>query len=442
MGILLPYGKFPCIIGRRIDRERSVLQPVITFEQPQVAAVPRQLLLMSQTSSQGDAPRLHRVPAIAATMLVGVAGGQSGMIMPALLGAFATSRAYSISQTSVLGSVEFTGTTIALLLAGLVIARVPRRSLILLGLSLVIAGELLSLRVGAFSVLLAARFTAGVGEGLLLTAMTTTIASMASPERMFGLYFAVDLGLCTVFFGALPALTAAGGVDGILYIVLAYCVFVGLGSGFIPTSVPTRLNAADPKTPRRSSGRTLGLLGLVGSFILFTGAGTVWPSIAQIGTAGGLDMSVISHALATASLGGIASGLLVSWYGTRHGRTGPILIACAGMAAAMIALLMPFNGPVFTSIVVTFLFLMVFIAPYLMGLLAELDTTGSFASISVALQPAGLALGQLLSAAVAVHGDRRLPLFGGVFLVVSSAALMVVCSRLAARRLSTIVSLP
>ena len=373
-------------------------------------------------------------------MLVGVAGGQSGMIMPALLGAFAASRAYSISQTSVLGSVEFTGTTVALLLAGLVIARVPRRRLILLGLSLVVAGELLSLRVGSFSVLLAGRFTAGVGECLLLTAMTTTIASMASPERMFGLYFAVDLGICTVFFGALPALTAAGGVDGILYVVLAYCVLVGLVSGFIPTAVPTLQVAADPRMPRTSSGRSLGLLGLVGSFILFTGAGTVWPSIAQIGTAGGLDTSVISHALATASLGGIASGLLVSWYGTRHGRSGPILVACFGIAAAMIALVMPFDGHLFTLVVVTFLFLLVFVAPYFMGLLAELDTTGSFASISVALQPAGLALGQLLSAAAAVQGNRRIPLLGGVFLVVLSAALMVVCSRLAIRRLSGITA--
>lgn len=391
---------------------------------------------MSRTLVQGGAPLLQRVPAIAATILVGVAGGQSGLVMPALLSAFAGSRAYSISQTSVLGSVEFTGTTLALLLAGLVIARVPRRRLILVGVSLVVAGELLSLRLGAFSVLLAGRFTAGLGEGMLLTAMTATIASMPSPERMFGLYLAVDLGICTAFFTALPLVTAAGGVDGILYVVLAFSVLVGLISRFVPTAVAPHQVAADVRLPRGSSGRSLGLLGLVGTFILFTGAGTVWPSIAQIGTAGGLDTSVISRALATASLGGIASGLLVSWYGTRHGRSRPILVACFGIAGAMIALLMPFDGYLFTLVVVTFLFLLVFVSPYFMGLLAELDTTGSFATISVALQPAGLALGQLLFAAMAARGTLRVPVLGGASFVILSAGLMIVCSRRAARRLS------
>jgi predicted MFS family arabinose efflux permease len=106
------------------------------------------------------------------------------------------------------------------------------------------------------------------------------------------------------------------------------------------------------------------------------------------------------------------------------------------MAGAMTALLMPFDGRVFTLVAVTFAFLWIFVIPYFMGLLAELDVTGSSASISVALQSAGLALGQLLTAAVAAQGTFRAPLLAGVIFVVLSAILMAVCSRRAVRRLS------
>ena len=90
---------------------------------------------MSRTSSLNGTSLFRRASAVAATILTGVAAGSASTVMPV---AFAASRAYSMSQTSVLGSLEMVGTTLALLLAGAFIARLPRRPLILAGGSLVL----------------------------------------------------------------------------------------------------------------------------------------------------------------------------------------------------------------------------------------------------------------------------------------------------------------
>lgn len=372
--------------------------------------------------------RQRRIAAVMATILSGIGGGGPTVVMPVILFAFASARHLTVAETAQLGSAELAGIGLLLVFASGIGMRLRRSLLICAGAGLAAAGNIASIMAPSFDTLLISRVLAGCGEGVLLAAMTATVSGLTSPDKVFGLFFATQLLLCTVFLSAASALVAAGGVNAMLTVLIIFAGAITLLSPLVDLlgREPGRESRDGSALPR--PGMVLLLTGLAAPLLLYAAIGIVWPSITTIASASDVPAAIISRALTVATAAGIVAGLIVSWCGTRFGRIAPIAGGSGLLALLTASLLFHHQAWAFGLIVVTYMFVWIFVTPYYMGLLAAVDPSGRLAVVSVAMQPAGLAIGQSLCAALVADLRYAVALKCGVALVVIAAGIATTIS--------------
>jgi predicted MFS family arabinose efflux permease len=364
---------------------------------------------------------------IAAIIVIGVIGGWATVIMPGILGVL-TERGIGPAQASVIGSSELVGMTVSLAVTALLIAKLDRKRLALGGIITLVAGQVLSVYANSYGLLLPIRFMTGLGEGVVVTAMTAAASSSPNSDRIFGLYLAVLLGGSSLFFVLLPHLSAIAGAKTVFGTLAGLTLLIGFMVPWFPNrSAPINANGIAAERPAATSGsrKWPGYLGLAATLVLLMGIGTVWPLMSQIAQSRGMEPRAANDVLASASFAGIVSGLFVSWYGARSGRRIPLMIGSAALSVTMAAILGSSQAVLFTILAISFMFWWIYSVTYYLGVLAALDRTGRLASFSFATQTFGMALGQALAASLVHDGDYRAPIVAGIASVAGALALVL-----------------
>jgi len=339
--------------------------------------------------------------AVAAIVSTAIVGDLGFFIMPLLIGGMVD--AYRISETTV-------GYIIALQLGALaatafVLAprmhRIDRRFLGLVGLGLVVVGNVATAAGTDFALLVAARSVTGAGEGLVQAVGAAAGAETRNPERTFAL---VSLGVVFMSLGiflGLPSIVIGLGPQGTFALIAAVVVLISPLLLFLPPYYVVRHHH---RAETISAFTLIGFAALLALLLFNMSANAPWFYVGRMGHRIGLDIEDIGRILALASVIAIAGPVAAHRLGVRYGRTKPLLLALAASAAGSLWLAHTYSHAQFTAAVCLASIAVMFGGPYFMGLLSALDPAGRLTAAAKGFQAIGNTLAPGVAASILLVG--------------------------------------
>lgn len=346
---------------------------------------------MSKTGNKDTLP-------IAAMVVFYVLASAAFAVLPLLVGATVELLGFTAKQAGLIGGADMFGATISALCVSFIIPRGKWRLLIIWGVLILTVADAFSGLAQLFPALLLGRFVAGLGEGMVLTIATVSIAETRNPDRVYGFAAAGLVAYGSPALYLMPALLAAYGLRGVFWFLAALTAVTTPLVRCMPDCA--RLSES-PTTPtvKVSLSRT-SFIGLAGVFTYFIAMGGVWAYLDRIAMAHHISTSNVGVALALSAIGGFLGALLASWLDVRYGRLKPLLWLTVGTAVALLTLSGSATLAVFTAMAGLFNFSWNVAGPYQFGALAEIDSSRRTVALAGVLVYAGLAVGPALAAAI------------------------------------------
>jgi predicted MFS family arabinose efflux permease len=367
-------------------------------------------------------------------IVVGVASALTANMMPLLVASFA--RAFDLSAASAgrITAIEMFGVCLGSLLIAVFLARLTVSRLMLAALLLIIGANLLTIALGP-QVLPPLRFVAGVGEGAGTAAMTAVLAGTAAPQRFFGIFICGTYALATVMFRANMTIAAVGG-DRAIFWVLAAVAALAIPAAFFSRQASG--GAREASLDAASRGRTLCVVIALVATVFYLAAWTnTWSYAVDLGRWAGLTPQTCSVVLGNAVIAGGVGAVLAVVVGARLGNFVPLLAAGSLMTAAATLMVLKLTPTTFGLAVLGWMAGMQFIGPYLVAVVSSADPNGRAASVSIAAQTLGIAIGPALGSTVV--GQANAPVLVGlsIVLLVPSLVALLAVERLLGRSAET-----
>ena len=347
-----------------------------------------------------------------ATLALLFAGVSSTLVlvsMPVFVGAMASTFGWGEREVGWLASADMTGSALASLCTIPLIGRMRWRTAGALAVAVMVAGNVLSTFATTFPALLGARALAGAGAGIMLSITYVGLCRSENPDRYFGLYVFIQLGLQVLALSGFPPLLQAYGLNAIFLLLAgvaaALIVLVPLFPRTLPPNIAAGAADAEPSPTASRARLSFGaMVALFAQALYFLAPGATWAYLERIGQTFSLSLSQIGLALGASTFAGIAGALLVVLLGARAPRVASMLIGTI-LSIASVSLLMEGSGLAqFFIAAALFNFAWNATFPYQMGVLASLDRTGAVAILSLLTQLGGLAGGPLLASML--HPER------------------------------------
>jgi predicted MFS family arabinose efflux permease len=266
-----------------------------------------------------------------------------------------------------------------------------------------IAGNLGSSFAPDISTLIAMRVLVGLSYGLVLAEITRRAAQMPNSHRVFAMQ---QLGLVmfvVVFFSTSPAAIAAlGSASVFLYtavlgaLALVSLIWLPKSSVAAAPVVPDSAGAVPIRTTA-SGGIALALIAVA---LIFMAQGSVWTYITSAAKKSGLGLEGLGMVLAIGALFNLISPLAAERVGLRLGRAKPLVFGHIGLALSVIFVAVGANVPLFSIGAVGLSFFLLFLVPFALGTLADLDKSGRSASAGPAFFTIGGAIAPALGGAI------------------------------------------
>jgi MFS transporter, DHA1 family, inner membrane transport protein len=345
-----------------------------------------------------------------------VLGGSVFAILPLLVGATVGMLSFTSRQAGLIGGADMLGATLSALCVSLAVARGRWRLLVYLGVLVLAVANVLSGLTASFTALLVDRLIAGLGEGMIVTIATVSIAEMLNPDRIYGFAAAalVAYGSPALYFT--PSFLDAHGLRGVFWVLAALSV----ATAPLVRYLPDRARLREATTAKVRGLSTSSVIGLAGIFAYFAAQGGVWAYLDRIGTDHHIDPARVGVALALSAIAGLIGALLASWLDVRYGRLKPLIGATLGTAVALVALDSSADFTAFILMSGLFNFCWNVSIPYQLGALAQIDPTRRTVGLSGVLSNAGLAAGPVVAAAViSEHSVQNVSVMGIAFTVLS-----------------------
>lgn len=325
-------------------------------------------------------------------------------------------------------SFEFLGALAGSILVLALVRKLDRRTLAFYGIPIWIACNALSAVYPSPDALLFLRAGSGFGMGVSLAITMGAIAGRPNPVRLFaGLMVGVPLFL-TVAIPGLQMAASQWGVPG------AYC-FLGVMAA-VALLMATQLPSTLPQVgAEEAHGQAAALFRspIVGTFILavlalFIGFNGAWAYVSQVGRAIDISPQTVAWIIGIAQLASIAGSFLAGLLNERFGHVLPLVFAMALAMGGGALLANSANQTMFSASLAPLLFGWLMSQPFIMGVSAKLDSTGTIATAANVAQNLGTAAGPYLAARiiegqpVSLIGYFALLLFGiGLVLIIPSA---------------------
>lgn len=373
--------------------------------------------------------------AIAAMVLLYVLGGSVFAVLPLLVGATVELLGFSGKQAGLIGAADMLGATLSALCVSLIVPRGRWRLLIYSGLLLLMLANALAGLAQHFSALLLSRLVGGLGEGVVLTIATVSIAETRRPDRVYGLAAAGLVAYGSPALYLMPSLLSAHGLRGVFWLLAALTAIATPLVRYMPNAA--RLSQTSPAAVTRSGISTPSVIGLAGVFAYFTAQGGVWAYLDRIGTAHHIEAANIGMALALSAIAGLLGALLASWLDVRYGRLRPLFCAALGTTVALLTLNESAAFAVFMLMTALNNFCWNVSIPYQLGALAQIDSTRRTVALSGVLSNAGLAAGPVVAAAII--SERSVQNVAWMGMVFTGLSLLLFASILMRQERATVV---
>ena len=354
---------------------------------------------MNEPEPQGRTGSKKLLVAVLLTLVMASSGVS---LMPFVVGGLIDHRGLDLTATGLLGSAELAG--MALMAVGLaaVVARIRRRAWVLAGVAAAAFGHGISSIDLGYGMLLAARATAGLGEGILLAVGMAAAAGARDPTRLFAQVFVMEAVLFAALIAAAPFVIGAFGAEGVFAALAILTLMIAPVAAWIPDAPAVAEPAVADSGP--SPNRNLALLGILALAIMAIGQMTIWVLSERLGVLAGLSAESIGAVLAIASLTGIAGAGAAAALGTRLGNVPPVAIGLSAFVIAAVAMIQINQSPVYIGSSITFGLAFYFFLPYIMGAIAALDRAGRWTATAGGVQTVAAAIGPLLGGLLVTVG--------------------------------------
>lgn len=341
--------------------------------------------------------------AIAAATILGTVGALTILVMPGLLGVIVDAFGLDDQQLGVVASVEIFAMAIATGVTTFGICRFNWRTMALLALLVLAAGNLATMIASTFPQLLLTRGVSGIGEGVAVALSFSALGATRNPDRSFGIYLLFALAFAAAVLYVFPDIVELGGHLLVFSFLIAICVLNMLclpwlppqpkGGGFHPDGRKIRI-------PYK-----LAFIGLLMVTFYFIAQGAVWSYVERMGLDRGIDRQMVGTALSLSALSGIAGAGVAMLLGNRVWRSVPITFGVLVQIISMLMLTADFDQSEFIAAVMIFNFSWNLCQPYFSGVMSELDASGRVVALMGSLQTIGVALGPFIAAMIIRPGQ-------------------------------------
>jgi predicted MFS family arabinose efflux permease len=363
--------------------------------------------------------------AIAATMFMAVVASSFLLFLPVLIGGL-SGFGLTSSQISVIAAADLGGISLCSLAAAYWINRVSWQHAALVGLLLIIAGNVACYWVQDFSGLAMLRFAVGIGEGVLMPINLACLARTKVPDRNFGIFIVLQTIHAMIGLALIPYLVAFSGV-GATFILMAGLALVVLPMlRWLPDSLANSKNDTDIEqttTALRLNGKALLTLGAI--FFFFAVQSGIWTYIERIGDAAGISAETIGTALAAGAFAGLIGALTAAGIASKFGRAIPLTLTAVLQAVAIVLMRDHPQIAAFFLASALFQFFWNFGIPYQMGVMSRADPAGGYVVLVTAVTGIGFTVGPLLGAALMEQGGTNVFLYTEALLCAVSLALIL-----------------
>ena len=307
------------------------------------------------------------------------------LIMPVQVGAMLDGLRLGEAAVGFLATMEFSALGAGLIFVAMNPLKTSAMRYALIGVALIVAGQIASALITSYGVLTALRFIVGFGAGLANAAATVTIAAnFKEPERTAGYAFGLVYLVGGALYLASPYMTGYGYHKGV-FLSLAAIVLV-----FTP------LLFALPDTPLQKKKRDVAGKDAIlstAAFLLFTaeiflmiGMGAAWAFGERMGLAVNLTPQEIGFYFACTMIASIIGSLCAGWLGTRFGRTLPFVVCTVLVAICCYFMANPGIAIVYVICLLSFQVFQAVFIPFLIGTGAALESSGRLSAAVVAVE--------------------------------------------------------
>lgn len=317
-------------------------------------------------------------------------------IMAALVAGLVEGLGLTDREAGMVAAANVYGASVGALVAVLLVRRVHWRWLAIGTLVTLVALDGLSILVHEATPLTAMRFAHGCVGGLLVGTAFAVIARTRSPDRTFGMLLVVQFGLGGLGVMVLPRLVPTHGHAVLFEALIAFSVVTLAMVPFLD-----RYPVGRVVRPMAGSGAIRWrLLSLTLAAVFLFQAANMGLAAYLIGLARhyGLTTDFASAAIGGATWVGIIGPVLVVIFGTRFGRTRPMIL---GMLMTLVGTAaFHWSASPWVYVIANCLtgITWAFVISYLLGMCAEFDQTGRTAALGGFISKLGLASGPFVGA--------------------------------------------
>ncbi|MGF6395951.1 MFS transporter [Pseudomonas plecoglossicida] len=359
---------------------------------------------------------------IVTAILLGVIGPAVFIVQPGFVQGLVGSYHFDEQQVGYIASAEMWGIALTTLFITFISRRFSWRLLLVLGILLSSAGNLLSTITGDATSFAILRCLTGVGSGVLISLSFTVIGLTAKPDRNFGWLIMWVLIYGALGFLAMPSAYELVGMKGVLVFFALFNLLALPFVRFFPVSGENHVMTDERAVTLPPLYRSLAVVAML---FYFVAQGAVWAYLFLIGTSNGVTEDNVSYGLTLSQFFGIVGALAAAAITCRFGRLTPLAL---GLLASILSLmaLMGDIGP-FTYMIAVCLFNLAWnnTHPYLLAALASFDRSGRTVERGVAAQMIGLAIGPAIAANVIADDNYSNVIWLGIALFAAALVAIV-----------------
>ena len=342
--------------------------------------------------------------------------------IPVISTAWVTLLGFSEVEVGHVAGADLGGLSLGAVLTAVLIAKVNRRLLAVIGLSLAVLANGLCIGLTDYDQVLWLRLLSGIGSGIYTAVAVSALGASSKPARAYNAMlfaFAFSQALEMPF---LPQLSMSG-----IYTVFIVCFLLTLPFiGWLPAQAsasPTQTDAPDTALAKLDIPAYVPWLCLTAMVITYINIGAYWTYIELAAAADQATPEWVGNVLTWASFCSLMGCLFATILSNRYGLLRPLLVTLATMTfiVGMLA-----NGITDKNILISvfsFNCLWIFIDVYQMSTIANVDKTGRFAS----LMPGAQGLGQIIGPNMAASILGMNMGYSGVFIFCAGAAFVALC---------------
>ena len=330
---------------------------------------------------------------------------------------------FTEEQVGRVAGADLGGLALGAVLTSLLISRMNRRILVLMGAGMAITANALCTLFVEYEVVLWLRVLAGIGSGVFTSVAVATLGASSKPARAYNMMLFAFAFSQALEMQVLPMLS----MNGIYYAFMGSFILGILFVKWIPPRpvdppLDIELDVEEPSgrhhVEHLKVPKAVPWLVLAAMFFTYVNIGSYWTYIELASMDAGIDNDFVGRLLVWGSFCSLLGCLVATLISNRFGLARPMMLALVGMVTAVALLSMGITDVKILISILSFNLLWIFIDVYQMATVANVDHSGSFASLIPGAQGLGQIVGPNIAASLLAAGLG----YGALFTMSAMAA--------------------